>query len=130
MLHRVALVKIWRFRGTLTLTRATWRNIPEDDILSVFVTCILRYLTVYKPTKVRSYKQNIQKYFIPLQMSINAPQMAFTMCCIASTLIFGFHGLMSDPTDVGKRLQEPTSQVVCLKINPSPNWQPLKPSSN
>jgi hypothetical protein len=26
-------------------------------------------------------------------------------------------------TDIRKRLQEPTSQVVCLKINPSSNRQ-------
>jgi len=33
-------------------------------------------------------------------------------------------------TDIRKRPQEPTSQVVCLKINPSSNRQLARPGSN
>jgi len=35
-----------------------------------------------------------------------------------------------NPTDIRKRLQEPTSQVVCMKINPSSNRQLAPPGSN
>jgi hypothetical protein len=33
-------------------------------------------------------------------------------------------------TDIRKRPQEPTSQVVCMKINPSSNRQLARPASN
>jgi hypothetical protein len=33
-------------------------------------------------------------------------------------------------TDIRKRLQEPTSQVVCVNINPSSNRQLARPDSN